>query len=177
MLHMKAILTAAWAAVLFISAMPAAAAAPGYEARSVKVDYSDLDLTRAQGVSTLQHRVSGAIHRVCDDADFTLRAKMQQHACAAMARNTANNDVEQAIASARKQRWAGSIGTAPAGKTGKSISTTAKQAPLSRFGDAGTASGGLGKPAGAGVAGGAFGKPLMSTRQQPWAGHKSIPQR
>jgi UrcA family protein len=68
---MKAILTAAWAGVLFVTSLPAAAAQPPAsksfaDVRHVKVDYSDLDLTKSRGLTTLQHRVSGAIARACD---------------------------------------------------------------------------------------------------------------
>lgn len=104
---MKAILTAAWAAVLFVSSLPASAALPQYDTRSVKVDYSNLDLTKAQGVSTFQHRISGAVREVCGGPAFGFQEQMQQRACASSANGAARNDADKAIANARQQPWTG----------------------------------------------------------------------
>jgi len=96
---MKAILSALFATVAFIASIPASAAEPQLETRSIKVNYSDLDLTKAQGVSTLQHRVSGAVRQVCDDPAFDLNEKIQQHACTRAAGRAARSDISKAIAS------------------------------------------------------------------------------
>ena len=118
---MKAILTATWAAVLFITSLPASAAQPDWNTRSVRVDYSDLDLTGESGVSTLEHRVAGAIHQVCDGPAFELREKMQQRACERGAGTAASKDIGNAFATA-KQLSTRAGGTAAAGTTGGTIS-------------------------------------------------------
>jgi UrcA family protein len=100
---MKAILTATWAAVMFITSIPVSAAQPEWDTRSVRVDYSDLDLTGVSGVSTLDHRVTGAIRQVCDGPAFELREKMQQRACERGAGTTASKDVQSAISTAKQQ--------------------------------------------------------------------------
>ena len=121
---MKAILTAAWAAIVFITSLPASAAQPESTARSVSVDYSDLDLTRAQGVSTLEHRVNGAIRQVCDGPAFGLNEKLQQHACERSAQTTASSSVQNAITTARQLPSAKSMGTATPGVPDKTISSS-----------------------------------------------------
>ena len=109
---MKAILTATWAAVMFITSIPASAAQPEWDTRSVRVDYSDLDLTGASGISTLEHRVTGAIRQVCDGPAFGLREKMQQRACERSAGTTASKDVQNAISTAKQQSSTNAGGTA-----------------------------------------------------------------
>lgn len=99
---MKAILTAAWAAVLFVTSLPAAAAQPPADVRHVKVDYSDLDLTKSRGQTTLQHRVNGAISQACAGSSFTLRDKMDRSGCISAARTGASRDVADAIAKAKQ---------------------------------------------------------------------------
>jgi UrcA family protein len=132
-LQVKAILTAAWAAVLFVTSLPAAATQPDWDQRSVKVDYSDLDLTKAHGVSALQHRVTGAIRQVCDNGDFSLQEKMQQRACAKQAGSKAAIGVDQAIAAARqKMDWANSSGTTAASGTGKPFFSSSQQPGIAR---------------------------------------------
>src|SRR6185369_16232217 len=90
---MKAILCAAWAAVLFISSLPAAA--EPREVRHVSVDYSDLDLTKPNGAKVLQRRVHGAIRQACYGPDFTLRDKADQRACTKQATQEAANDMSK----------------------------------------------------------------------------------
>lgn len=124
---MKAILTAAWAAIVFITSLPASAAQPESTARSVSVDYSDLDLTRAQGVSTLEHRVNGAIRQVCDGPAFGLNDKLQQHACARSAQTAASRSVQTAITTARQLPSAKSIGTITPTVPDKTISNFSQQ--------------------------------------------------
>lgn len=109
---MKTILTATWAAVLFISSLPASAAQPEWNTRSVQVEYSDLDLTRPAGVSTLEHRVSGAVHQVCDGPAFGLQERMQQRACEGAAQSAASRDIEKAVTTAKQLQSTKSAGTA-----------------------------------------------------------------
>jgi UrcA family protein len=118
---MKAILTATWAAVLFITSIPASAAQSAWDTRSVRVDYSDLDLTRAPGASTLEHRVTGAIHQVCDWPAFELREKIRQRACERGVGTAASKDIQNAIATAR-QRPSTRAGAALAGTADRTIS-------------------------------------------------------
>jgi UrcA family protein len=99
---MKDIVTAAWAAALLVTALPATAAEPDLETRSVKVVYSDLNLASEGGVSRLQSRVSGAIRQVCGGPTFGLQESLQQHACENNARTAASRDVQNAITSARQ---------------------------------------------------------------------------
>jgi UrcA family protein len=131
---MKAILTAAWAAVLFVTSLPAAATQPDWDQRSVKVDYSDLDLTKAHGVSALQHRVTGAIRQVCDNGGgFSLQEKMQQRACAKQAGSKAAIGVDQAIAAARqKMDWAKSSGTTAVSRADKGFLSSNQQPGIAR---------------------------------------------
>lgn len=98
---MKAILTAAWAALVFITSLPAAAAQPDSTTQRVSVGYSDLDLTRAPGVSTLEHRVNGAIRQVCDGPTFGLNETMQQRSCERAARMEASRDLQNMITAAK----------------------------------------------------------------------------
>ena len=124
---MKAILTAAWAAVVFVTSLPASAAQPELTTRSASVDYSDLDLTRTSGVSTLEHRVNGAIRQVCDGPAFGLSEKLQQHACERSARTTASRSVQNAITTARELSSAKSFGTVTPGAVDKTISSSSRQ--------------------------------------------------
>jgi UrcA family protein len=124
---MKAFLTAAWAAVLFVTSLPASAAQPEWDARSVKVDYSDLDLTGAHGASTLERRVASAVRQVCGGPTFELSEKMQQHACERAARTAASRDVENAITTAKQLPRTNSTETAAAGVVGKTISSSSQQ--------------------------------------------------
>ena len=78
---MKILLTAASAAVLLATALPANAAEPELDTRTAKVSYSDLDLANPRGVSTLQNRVSGAISQVCSGPNVGLQASLDQRAC------------------------------------------------------------------------------------------------
>jgi len=98
---MKAIMSAFWATALFVMSIPAAGATPQLETRSATVNYSDLDLTRAQGVSTLQQRVSGAAHQVCGRLAVELHEPMQRQACEAAAQKNANKAIESAVAGAK----------------------------------------------------------------------------
>ena len=124
---MKAILTATWAAVIFITSIPVSAAQPEWDTRSVRVDYSDLDLTRAPGVSTLKHRVTGAIHQVCDGPAFELREKMQQRACERGAGTGASSQVKNAITSAKQLPSPKSELTASVGAGDKAGSSSRQQ--------------------------------------------------
>jgi UrcA family protein len=99
---MKVILTAAWAAVLFITSLPASAGQPEWGIRSVRVDYSDLDLTKAAGVSAFERRTAGAIREVCDEPIFGLREKLWQRDCELTAGSAATTDIEDAVAAAKK---------------------------------------------------------------------------
>lgn len=105
---MKAILTAAWTAVLFIASLPAAAhpvaAKPFEDVRHVTVDYSDLDLSKAHGQRTLNERVRGAVRQACAGSNFTLGEKMEQSRCIGSAQTQASGDVANAIARAENQR-------------------------------------------------------------------------
>lgn len=123
---MKAILTAAWAAVLFLTSLPASANQPEWDTRRVQVNYSDLDLTGARGVSTLQHRVTGAIHQVCGGPAFESHDEMQQRACERAAGTAASRDVEDAIAASRQLASPRSVGTAAAGALKKTISSSSQ---------------------------------------------------
>ena len=117
---MKALVTAAWAAVLFITSIPAPAAQPEWDTRSVRVDYSDLDLAGQSGVSTLEHRVTGAMRQVCDGPAFELSEKMQQRACERRAGTAASKEFQNAVA-APKQSSTKTEGTA-AGTVDRTIS-------------------------------------------------------
>src|SRR4051812_44646019 len=124
---MKAFLTAAWAAVLFVTSLPASAAQPQLDTQSVKVDYSDLDLTGARGASTLEHRVAGAIRQVCDGPAFGLSEQMQKHACERRAGTAASADIKKAITTARQLRSTNSTGTVAAAAVDKTISSSGEQ--------------------------------------------------
>jgi UrcA family protein len=127
MSFMKAILAATWAAVLFVASIPASAAQLESNTRSASVGYSDLNLTAADGVSTLKQRVSGAIHQVCDGPAFELRDKLDQRACQRAAGTVASKDVENAIATAKQQSSTKSKGTASIGAVDKTISGSSRQ--------------------------------------------------
>jgi UrcA family protein len=99
---MKAILPALCATVPFVSSIPASAAQPDLETRSVTVGYSDLNLAGSLGVSTLEQRVKGAIHQLCDGPAFELRDRVQQRACERSAGTTAAKSIQNAISSARQ---------------------------------------------------------------------------
>lgn len=166
---MKAILSAAWAAVLFISALPASASIPDYDTRSVTVDYSDLDLSHAHGVSTLQHRVSGAVREVCGGPSFGLFEQSDQHRCIKIAASAAAGDVGKAIAAARQQPWmqsstiARTVGSTGGDKTGSVL----KQAPFAT--SSGTVST-LGTPK-------SFDKTIAAPKLDSRTGLKATPQR
>src|ERR1700751_1355257 len=115
---MKAILTATWAALLFVTSLPASAARLELGTQSIQVDYSDLDLTRANGVSTLEHRVNAAVHQVCGPPAFELREKTRQQRSAGTA---AFADIKNAITTARELPSTKSVGTATTGAADKTI--------------------------------------------------------
>jgi UrcA family protein len=117
---MKAILTAAWAAALLGTALPAAAAQPDVDTRTVKVDYSDLNLASPRGISTLQNRVSGAISQVCGGPSFSAQESVQQRACERTARSAAVRDVANAVTSTKQLTSA----TSPASSTAPELNRT-----------------------------------------------------
>lgn len=64
------------------------AAAPGVASasddsltRTTTVRISDLDLTRAEGIQTLDARIKAAVNRVCHPDDFTLHANLLAGEC------------------------------------------------------------------------------------------------
>ena len=129
---MKAILTAAWAAVLFVASLPASAAQPDWNTRSVRVDYSDLDLTGKAGVSTLEHRVSGAIHQVCGGSAFGLSEKMLQRDCERSTGSAGSRSIENSVTAARQLPRTEPSGTAATGAVDKTISRSGQLRSISR---------------------------------------------
>lgn len=119
---MKTILTAACGAVLFATSLPAIAAEPDLETRTIKIDYSNLDLTNARGVAKLEHRVSSAISQVCGGPSFNVQESLQQHSCEGAARNAASRDMQNAIGYARQLPKAGQTGAPAPAMVDRSIS-------------------------------------------------------
>ena len=113
---MKAILAALFATVAFVSSIPASAAQPELETRSIAIGYSDLNLAGSHGVSTLEQRVNGAIRQVCDGPAFELRDKIQQRACERSAGTAAIKSIQNAVSSARQFPT-----TSPAGTSASSV--------------------------------------------------------
>jgi len=103
---MKSLFAALWGAVLFINSIPAAAAMPHWDSdmRQTTIGYSDLDLTRAKGVKTLESRVRRAARQVCSEGGtVSLQEKASQRSCEREARDKASGDVASAISDARQR--------------------------------------------------------------------------
>lgn len=98
----KTMLTAACAAMLVMTSQGASAAEPDFDTRTVKVDYSSLDLTNASGVAALETRVRGTIHEVCGGPSFDRLQSQQQQACERAARASASRQIQDAVVSARQ---------------------------------------------------------------------------
>ena len=97
----------------FFLASPAMAF-PQEETRRIKVDYSDLDLTKQQGVIKLERRVKGAVRQVCGDSGISLHEKALQRECARKAGTQAADDVAKAVDHAwRGRTWPMNIGHQP----------------------------------------------------------------
>ena len=82
-------------------AATSADATPSSGERAELVRYSDLDLTSPSGVRALDSRINQAIARVCDrGAVRDLQSAMEESRCRSHARQAANAQRGQAIASA-----------------------------------------------------------------------------
>jgi UrcA family protein len=96
--------TASFAALVLASTSFAGAAATADDAPSVRVTYSDLDLTRDAGVERLYSRLRRAADSVCGDTDIhDMRRAARQRACVAHALDAAVEAVHSAKLSARHQ--------------------------------------------------------------------------
>lgn len=62
-------------------AFSASASAQDSLTRSTAVRISDLDLTKVEGVATLDARIKAAVNRVCHPDDFTLHANLLAGEC------------------------------------------------------------------------------------------------
>lgn len=121
---MKAILTASWAVVLFITSLPAAAAQPNFNSPTIKVDYSDLNLAGPRGVSTLEHRVTRAIGNVCGGPSFNVQETMQRRACENAAQTAASRDIQNAVTIARRPANSSLAVTPSSNIVDKAVSTS-----------------------------------------------------
>ena len=94
----KAILSAVALSVAAVGvAVPANA-----ETRSVKVEYGDLDLASAEGKTTLQGRLKGAVRTVCGAADNrNLKEIADVSNCEAQANQTARKAVVTIMAASQ----------------------------------------------------------------------------
>jgi UrcA family protein len=101
----------ALASALILTPIPALA----NDTPTRSVQYRDLDLTKAEGVAKLERRISSAVRFVCqaeDLRDLSLAIKVQK--CRKMARASANDQTQLAIANARSaQQLAARQGTSP----------------------------------------------------------------
>jgi UrcA family protein len=99
------------AGALLLSPVPALAG--DLPTRTVR--YGDLDLTQPEGVIRLERRVAAAVRSVCraeDPRDLSLAVKVNK--CRKIARHSASDQTQLAIASARSaQRLAAKQGASP----------------------------------------------------------------
>jgi UrcA family protein len=82
---------------------PTVTAQRNNDARTVRVDYSDLRIASAAGMETLRARIHGAVKAVCgDSADIRiLRATKSQRDCRQEAWDHAMAQVDQAVGEVR----------------------------------------------------------------------------
>lgn len=92
---MKSILAISVATV--IASLAGQAAAQSGEARSVRVSFADLDLSRASGRDALEQRISNAVLKVCAPrpAVIDLTQMHQYDACRSMAMTGARQQLAQ----------------------------------------------------------------------------------
>ena len=87
-----------FASAVCVAAALLAAPAMAQDAKTVRVIYTDLDLTRAAGVETLQHRVKRALVSVCGDPDpRDLSAVQATAACRKQARVSSQTQIASAV--------------------------------------------------------------------------------
>ena len=83
----------------------ASAAIPETEARSVTVQYSDLDLTRPEGAQALYRRIEAAAREVCGHADIReLRSFREARRCREQAVDEAVRQVNVGALTALHQK-------------------------------------------------------------------------
>ena len=96
---MNGLTCAAAAAVLLASATPALAQDGP---RQMSVSYSDLDLTRTEGVDRLKQRVRAAVQAVCRADDQTLKQQLRQKSCARQSAASSSEAVARAVGRANQ---------------------------------------------------------------------------
>ena len=76
-----------------------ALASPATNTNTAKVHYSDLDLSTADGVKTLKHRVRSAAEDVCDlDGAWKSRNLTKAQICMRVAMSSVQPQVQKAVA-------------------------------------------------------------------------------
>ncbi len=100
---MKPLHAAFAAAVITMSAAAAPAKAADRETQSIKVDYSDLDLSSRAGVNALRHRLVAASRDVCGEGDVRQADAPDQRACREAALQDALRDLRRVVASVPAQ--------------------------------------------------------------------------
>jgi UrcA family protein len=90
--------TALAASILSLSTLAAGAAAPVNDARSVKVQFADLDLTREAGIARLYLRIKGAARQVCDQQAHD-QLRQTYPACVKQAVSTAVTRIDRPMLS------------------------------------------------------------------------------
>ena len=100
------------AAAILIAAIGAAALSPSAEAAEIQVEqrtvsYADLDLTRPEGVRTLNGRVKQAMRDLCKVGyRWSLEEAVAQRTCLAGARASAAPQIQRAVAVQRARMLA-----------------------------------------------------------------------
>lgn len=92
-------------ACLLLAALTTPAGAQ--DARSIPVAYADLDLTKPEGIRTLDHRIAAAVRAVCreqEDALFANRIEIAQ--CRRVARRDAAGQRVRVLAAAQPTMFA-----------------------------------------------------------------------
>jgi UrcA family protein len=64
--------------------------------QTAAVPYGDLDLRRADGQFTLEHRIATAVDRICGDRPLAVEVRQQQQYSECRQRVTSNADIEVA---------------------------------------------------------------------------------
>ncbi|HEU4625181.1 MAG TPA: UrcA family protein [Steroidobacteraceae bacterium] len=82
-----------------VASHPAAAADPAGEARSIVVQFADLNLDTRAGAAHLLRRIRNAAERVCANPDRSLEKRMQEKACIKFAISNAVATVDRPMVS------------------------------------------------------------------------------
>ncbi len=101
-------LFAAAAIAVTATGFSASASAQGRITKSVEVSYADLDLTSAEGQSTLDGRIKGAVRQVCGSYDSKSLSEMADHGDCV---EEANLSAKRAKVSLIARAEAGTLGT------------------------------------------------------------------